>query len=306
MAGNVPLRVLVSGSSGFIGKALCRFLVTKGCLVTRLVRKEKKNVPCVLWNPETREGKLEDFEGFDAIIHLAGENLATGMWTSSKKTRILESRKKGTEFFVSLLKQLKSPPKVFLSASAIGYYGSSSFPVTEESNAGAGFLSKVCCLWEEASKSLESFAIRTVHARLGIVISVHGGMLKKILPIFQLGLGGKIGDGKQMISWISLEDVMDSFYHILTKDIVKGPVNIVSPFPVSQETFAKTLAKVLSKPCFFSIPRFLFLGEKAKELILSSIEVRPLRLEETGYAFLFPKLEDAFQSTIKEEKEKVS
>ena len=251
MATNTSLKVLVSGSSGFIGKCLCQFLLKKGFRVVHLVREKRSNFSSVLWDPEAEKANLEDFEGFDAVIHLAGENLATGIWTSSKKKRILESRKKGTEFLVSLLKQLKSPPKVFLGASAIGYYGSSSSVKTEESPSGNGFLAEVCRVWESASDPLESLGIRTVHSRLGVVISSQGGMLKKLLPIFRWGLGGKIGDGKQKISWVSLEDVLGAFYHILMEESLRGAVNIVSPFPVSQEYFAKALSKVLFKPCFF-------------------------------------------------------
>jgi len=223
---------------------------------------------------------LEDFEGFDAVIHLAGESIFKGMWTVVKKKEILKSRQKGTGILVSLLLKLKSPPKVFIGISAVGYYGT-------------GFLSEVCRAWEAASQPLAQREIRTVLARLGVVISSRGGLLKSLLPLFRLGLGGKLGSGKQMISWASLDDVLGAFYHALTHEKLSGPVNIVSPFPVSQEFFAKTLAKVLSKPCFFSVPSFFFLGEKAKELVLSSVEVFPSSLEESGYLFLYPKIEDA-------------
>lgn len=275
------LKILVSGSSGLVGEKLCSFLRKKGHDVTCFIR-----------------GSSLIPEGLDAIIHLAGESLAKGFWTSAKKKRILESREKGTETLVSLIQKLKSPPKVFLAASAVGYYGTSFSPVTEESPPGSGFLSEVCIAWEAASKPLNQIGVRTVQARLGIVLSSQGGMLKSLLPLFRLGLGGKMGSGKQMISWISLEDLVRSFYHILLKNEIQGPVNVVSPFPVSQEFFAKTLAHILSKPCFFTLPRFLFRGEKAKELIFSSIEARPVKLEQSGFCFLYPKLKEALKASL--------
>lgn len=292
-----PLKVLISGGSGFIGKALTEFLEIAGMEVVNLSRKE--NIPgSIYWDAETRKAQIEEFEGFDAVFHLAGENLGEGFWTARKKERILESRKKGTEFLVEILSKLKSPPQVFVSASAIGYYGNSLSPVTEESPPGSGFLSKVCLAWETASKPLETFGVRVVHARLGVVISSQGGLLKALLPLFRLSLGSKLGDGKQIMSWIALEDAIGAFYHILGNKSLEGAVNLTSPFAVSQEEFAKEIAKTLSKPCFFSLPRFFFPGEKAAELLFSSIEASPFQLESSGFTFLYPKLEEALKTSL--------
>ncbi len=295
----LPLRVLVTGSSGFIGKALCGFLKSIGIEIVSLTRQKNKK-DSIYWNPEACKANLPDFEGFDGVIHLAGESLSKGFWTENKKKRILESRIKGTDFLVSILSQVKNPPKVFIGASAIGYYESSLSPVTEESSPGHGFLSKVCLAWETASKPLEDKGIRTVHARLGLVLDPNGGILKSLLPLFRFGLGARLGSGKQIMSWISLEDVIGAFYHILRSKDARGPINIVSPFPVSQEVFAKTLAQVLSKPCFFSIPKSLFPGEKARELLFDSKEVIPMKLEISRFTFLLPKLEQALEYCIRQ------
>jgi uncharacterized protein (TIGR01777 family) len=292
------LNIIISGATGLIGTNLCLFLQSKGHTIKTLNRKKSKGSSSISWNPETGEGNLADFEGFDAVIHLAGENIAKGFWTSSKKKRILESRQKGTENLVFLLKKLEKPPKVFVSASAVGYYGSLSTPVTESSPLGFGFLAEVCKAWESSPKLLEPMGVRTVQARFGIILSLQGGILKALLPLFRLGLGAKIASGKQMISWVALEDVMGALLHILTDEALKGPVNIVSPHPVSQEVFAKSFAKALSKPCFFRIPRFLLQGEKAKELLLSSLAVVPSKLQLSGYCFFYPTLEAYFKSAF--------
>ena len=292
------LDIIVSGSTGLVGSGLCQLLLSKGHRVKHLIRGKSKDLSSISWDPETGEANLADFEGFDAVIHLAGENIAKGFWTSSKKKRILDSRQKGRESLVSLLKKLKNPPKVFISASAVGYYGSSETPVTEESPAGSGFLSGVCKVWEAPAKSLEQIGVRTVQTRFGLILSPQGGILKALLPIFRLGLGGKIASGKQKISWVALEDVMGALLYILMEDTLRGPVNVVAPCPVSQEVFAKAFAKALSKPCFFSIPRFLLRGEKAKELLLSSLAATPSKLQRSGYCFTYPTLDAYFKSAF--------
>ncbi len=292
------LNIIVSGSTGLVGKNLCQLLQSKGHRIKYLIRGKSKDPSSISWNPETGEGDLAAFEGFDAVVHLAGENIAKGFWTASKKKRILESRQKGTENLVLLLKKLKNPPKVFVSASAVGYYGSSVVPVTESSLKGSGFLSDVCEAWESSPKLLDPTCVRTVQARFGMILSPQGGILKALRPLFQLGLGGKIASGKQMISWVALEDVTGALLHILMDQTLKGPVNIVSPNPVSQEVFAKAFAKALSKPCFFRIPRFLLWGEKAKDLLLSSLAVVPSKLQNSGYCFSYLTLADYFKSAF--------
>jgi uncharacterized protein (TIGR01777 family) len=293
-----PLRLLITGSSGFVGTSLVRFLRAGGHEVVHLHRGKSFNHHSISWDANRGVSLLEDLEGFDAVIHLAGENLAKGFWTLSKKKKILESRQMGTARLVSLLKELEHPPKVFLSASAVGYYENSDVPLTEDSLPGTSFLSQVCQAWEGASKPLESIGTRVVHARFGIILSPRGGILQAILPLFRLGLGGKIGNGKQKMPWVSLDDVVGSLYHILFKEEMHGAVNVVSPFPVSQEVFARTLAEVLHKPCWLHIPRYFLFGEKVEALLLVSQEVVPFRLLQSGFVFGDPELQKALQVNV--------
>ena len=293
-----PLRILISGSSGLVGTSLGQFLRAAGHELVHLTREQSSHHHSISLNAKDGSVPLEDLEGFDAVIHLAGENLAKGLWTSSKKRRILESRKMGTEHLVSLLEQLISPPKIFISASAVGYYGDSDLPLTEKSPPGTTFLSHVCQAWEAASKPLEKIGVRVVRARFGLILSSRGGILRAILPVFRLGCGARIGNGQQKMPWVSLEDVIGSLYHILASEPISGPVNVVSPNPVSQEIFAKTLAKALHKPCCITIPRCFFFGEKAQELLFDSKEVAPSMLLQSGYVFIYPELQDALLSSL--------
>lgn len=294
----LPLRILITGASGFVGTSLGQFLRAAGHDVFHLIRGRSSHHHNISWDPSRGDALLEELEGFDVVIHLAGESLAKGFWTSSKKRRILESRKIGTEHLVSLLQQLEAPPKVFVSASAVGYYGNCNKPLTEDSPAGTSFLSQVCQAWESASKDLEKIGVRVVHARFGIILSPRGGVLRSILPIFRLGFGAKIGDGQQKMPWVSLEDVIGSLYHMLAKEHVRGAVNVVSPFPVSAGVFAKTLAKVLHKPCYISLPRWVFLGEKVEELLFASKEVVPSKLLQSEFVFIYPELQEALLSSL--------
>ena len=275
----MSLKIMISGSSGFIGSSLFSFFESKGHTVIPLKRGAIR---------------VEELEGLDVVVHLAGENIVKGFWTKEKKKRILESRKKGTSCLVEALMQTKCPPKVFLSASAVGYYGSQSGSMTEKSPAGTGFLAEVCQAWENAAKPLQEKGVRVVFTRLGIVLSPKGGLLKSLLPLFSCGLGVKLGTGKQMISWIALEDLMAAFYHIILHKQMQGPVNIVAPYSVSQEVFAKTLSHTLSKPCILALPRWLFLGEKNKELLFCSSDVKPSKLHSSNFYFSSPTLEDYF------------
>lgn len=286
------MKVLVTGSSGFLGTSFCSFLKKQGCQVLRLVRTPSNDPSSILWT--SSQAPPPELEGVDAVVHLAGENIGQGMWTANKKKRILESRQKGTESLVRWIGQLKSPPRVFLSASAVGYYGSSISPVAETSLPGKGFLAEVCILWEKAADPLRMLGVRVVHARLGAVLSPQGGILKVLAPIFQRGLGAIIGDGTQILSWIALDDAVRAFWHLLNVDSIQGAVNVVSPFPVSQKMFASMLAQSFARRCFLKIPRFFLRGEKAREMLLSSIEAVPFRLQQTGFSFLFPTLQSAF------------
>ncbi len=294
------LKILVSGAHGFIGKHLCSFFCFNGDEVWRLSRLNygKKNE--ILWNPRT---DLKEFEGFDAIIHLAGENIGKGRWTNKKKRAILESRYKKVQNLTKILSQLQKPPKTFICASAVGYYGHRGDEVlTEESAPGQKlFLSKVCLYLERAAREIEDIGIRVINARFGMVLSPDGGMLKKMLPFFRLGLGGKIDTGNQYISWIAIDDLMLAMYHLLMNPSLKGPVNCVSPYPITNRGFVSNLAKALCCHLSPPLPPFLLhllYGEKAKELLLPSTRAYPKKLLATEFHFSYPTLDTAFSHLL--------
>ncbi|MES2198993.1 MAG: TIGR01777 family oxidoreductase [Chlamydiota bacterium] len=279
------MKILITGASGLVGSALSLFLEEMGHLVGKVVREKKGEGNQILWNPMTGEGEVDLFEGWDVVVHLAGESLSKGLWTKNKKKRILDSRVVGTRNLVKILDSCKSPPKVFISASAIGFYGSQEGRITEETSSGEGFLSKVCVEWERAAEGWKNQKTRKVVARFGFILSSKGGFFKVMKSLFSWGLGGKMGTGQQFISWITVDDLVKALYHIVEKEDLEGAVNMVSPKPVTQGVFALTLAKVLHRPCFFSIPKCFLLGEKAKELILPSLKVYPVKLQKSGFIF---------------------
>lgn len=301
------MKVLLSGSSGFIGKELSNFLKTRGCQVFRLVRNSQDlREDAILWDPEEGIADSRALEGFDAIIHLAGENIASGRWTEEKKQLILTSRVQGTQALTKILCDLKVPPSVFICASAIGFYGDQGSKVcTEGSPSGLGFLPEVCRRWETATLPAKALGIRTINLRTGLVLSPKGGSLAKMTPLFKLGLGGKLSEGKQYVSWIALDDLLEIILFILTNEKLEGPVNAVSPNPVTNAEFTEALGKVFNRPTFFSVPRFalrLFLGkEMADELLLSSSRVEPLKLIQKGYPFIYPNIEGALKKMFKKE-----
>jgi hypothetical protein len=297
------LRVLVSGSTGLIGSALVPFLTTGGHEVARLVRsRASAGEDAIFWKPS--EGTITDsrLEGFDAAVHLAGENISSGRWTAEKKTKIRDSRVRSTKLLSESLSKLSQPPKVLVCASAIGYYGSRGDEVlTEESAPGEGFLTQVCREWEAAAEPARKRGIRVVHLRFGVVLSAAGGALAAMLTPFRLGLGGVVGPGSQYMSWISRDDAVSTVFHALTNDALSGPVNAVAPEPVTNREYTKTLGRVLGRPTLFAIPAFaarLAFGEMADELLLSSTRVVPKRLQESGYRFREPNLEAALRHTL--------
>jgi uncharacterized protein len=294
-----PLRILISGSSGLVGSALTCFLRLGGHQIVHLVRKKKAAQPDeIIWDPSSGAVQNSDFEQFDAFIHLAGESIADGLWTKGKKERIFQSRCRDTWLLAQIIHRLQHPPKTVICASAVGIYGDRSEKVTEESPPGKGFLADVCVKWEAATKSLEERGIRVIHTRFGYILSSRGGLLRKLLPLFRLGLGGKIGGGQQMIPWVALEDVVDALYHVLLEPEIKGPVNIVSPYPVKQEEFANLLAELLHAHLYFSIPKWCLKGEKMRELLLASIEAVPQKLKDSGFLFRYPDLRDVLSYNI--------
>ena len=302
--GGRPMKVLVSGASGLIGSALVPFLTTGGHSVSRLVRKGRANLEDgeVAWSPAAGTIDRAGLEGFDAVVHLAGENIASGRWTPERKRRIRDSRVKGTRLLCEALAQCAQPPKVFVGASAIGYYGDrGNETLTEKSEAGAGFLAEVCRDWEAATAGLTDTGIRTALLRVGIVLSPAGGALKKMLLPFQLGLGGVIGAGTQYMSGIALDDVVGAIQHVITNDEVSGPINAVCPEAVTNREYTRTLGRVLGRPTFFPVPAFaarLALGEMADALLLASTRVEPRVLTQTGYEFRYPTLESALRHVL--------
>lgn len=298
-----PSKVLISGSHGLIGKNLGYFLEFMGHDVWYLARVGAKEEKTILWDPKTGECDSSSFEGFDVIIHLAGENIGKGRWTKKKKDRVLMSRCKGTENLVEIINTLKDPPQAFISASAIGYYGNrGSEIVDEKSGPGKGlFISEVCEQWERASKELQEKGIRVVHTRFGVVLSSAGGALKKMLTPFKFGFGGKIGDGHQYVSWVAIDDVIGAIYHVMMTPTLEGAVNVVSPNPVSNDILTKKLSKRLNRWIGPPLPEFmirLIMGQKGEELLLTSTRAEPHRLAETGYHFHYPKLSQALDHVI--------
>lgn len=297
------MKILVSGSHGLVGKALVRSLTADGHEVVRLVRGERAfGSPEVQWQPDQGRIDAESLEGIHAVVHLAGESIASGRWTGDKKCAIRDSRVKGTALLSDALAKLSQSPAVFLSASAIGYYGDRDDELLNEKSApGKDFLASVCVEWEAATRPAVEKGIRTVCARFGIILDTNGGALAKMLPPFRMGIGGRVGDGKQWMSWIALDDIVNGLKFLMVDGSVQGPVNFVAPNPVMNAEFTKTLGRVLSRPTIFPIPVFgvrLAFGEMGEALLLSSQRVEPGVLEDRGYKFLWPTLEPALKHLL--------
>lgn len=301
--GSSKMKVLVSGASGLIGSALIPFLTTGGHQVVRLVRNgSTRGAGTVRWDPEAGSIDSAALEGLDAVVHLAGENIAGGRWTAAKKASIHDSRIDGTKLLVGALIALRQPPKTLLAASAIGFYGNRDQDVVDEDSApGAGFLADVCREWEAVAEPAAAHGIRVVNLRTGVVLAGNGGALATMLPPFKLGLGGPLGSGEQYMSWVALDDVVGAILHALTTTSLSGPVNIVSPNPVTNRTFTKTLGQVLSRPAVVPVPAFaikLLFGEMGEELLLASTRVEPHRLQQSEYPFRFPELEETLRHVL--------
>lgn len=296
------MKILVSGSHGLVGTALTKSLETQGHDVFSLVRYLPRSQSEIEWNPDRYSIAVARLEGFDAVVHLAGESIAEGRWTEEKKRRIRESRVKGTKLLSDALANLEHPPKSLICASAIGYYGDRGDELlTEESAPGNDFLANVCIEWEQATQQAVERGIRVVNARFGIILSKDGGALAKMLTPFQLGIGGRVGSGKQWMSWIALDDVVGAIEYALANESLRGPVNYVAPNPVRNSEFTKALGKVLSRPTLFPIPEFgvrLAFGEMADALLLSSQRVEPQRLNKAGFQFQFTQLESALRHVL--------
>jgi uncharacterized protein (TIGR01777 family) len=295
------MKIVISGSSGLIGKALIPALTSQGDEVKRLVRPQSGSGE-VQWDPSRGEIDRAALEGHDVVVHLAGENIASGRWTKAKKERIVRSRVEGTRLLVQTLLQLERPPKALLCASAIGFYGDrGSESLTEESASGSLFISRLCREWEAATRPALEGGIRVVNLRFGIILSAADGALAKMLLPFRLGLGGKIGSGRQYMSWVSIDDVVGIIQYAIKTEAISGPVNVVATEPVTNAVFTKTLGRVLDRPTFFPMPAFaarLAFGEMADELLLASTRVEPLKLQKSGYSFRHPRLEGALRGLL--------
>jgi len=295
------MNIVISGSSGLVGSALTNFFKDQGHIVKRLVR-EKGGLAHdeIAWDPEAGTIEIDSLEHTDVWINLAGENIAHGRWNDTKKKKILNSRVKSTKLLSETINRLKNPPSVWINASAIGYYGNEGEKLLDEqSPLGTNYLSKVCKEWEDAVQAPPN--VRTVFTRFGLVLSTKGGALKQLMLPFRLGLGGVLGTGKQYMSWITLQDLVLALAFIINTPSLKGPVNLVTPFPVTNQEFTAILGKVLSRPTIFAMPVFaarLIFGEMAEELLLSSTKVNPKKLIETAFPFKHPHLEEALSTLL--------
>ncbi len=308
-------RCLITGANGMIGHALQAAALKRGIEavpVQRPVRQQRGSLQqppgrpgTILWQPEAAQpfADLELLEGFDAVIHLAGANVSSRRWTPAYKKTILESRTLTTGALTLALARLRQPPKVLLSASATGFYGSRGDEVlTEDSPKGAGFLSEVCQAWENATAPAEAAGIGVAHLRFGVVLTPYGGALKTMLPLFRSGAGGRLGSGSQWMSWISLEDLLNAIFHVLTEPTLRGPVNVVAPEPVRNSDFTRALGAALHRPALLPAPAFALraaLGQMADEALLASCRAHPRKLESSGFQFTHRTAQQALDAMLK-------
>ncbi len=314
------MQILVTGSSGLIGSALVASLTRQGHPVRRLVRRPPEagdspqrghsalqgvplgTVPDLQWNPESRLIDPTRLEGIEAVVHLAGDPIVKGRWTPEKKRRIRDSRVQGTQLLSESLAKLQRPPRVMVCASAVGVYGNRGDEILrEDSPPGIGFLAEVGQAWEQAAHPARAKGIRVVHLRFGIILSPAGGALKMMLPPFRIGIGGRLGSGKQWMNWLTLEEAVAIIQYALATESIRGPINAVSPNPVTNSEFTKVLGKALRRPTLFPVPAFvlrIIFGEMAEEALLSSTRAVPARLTAAGYRFRHPDLQEALNHLL--------
>lgn len=296
------MHVLISGASGLVGTALAASLQQDGHSAVPLVRSGKPGVQGVRWNPAAREFDRAAAEGADAVVNLAGASIGEGRWTAARKAELRTSRVELTNFLVDELLKLNRRPSVLVSASAVGYYGNRGEEVlTEDSPPGTDFLAGLAQEWEAAAKRAEQAGMRVVILRFGVVLSARGGALKKMLPIFKLGLGGKLGSGQQWMSWVSLDDAVGIIRRTLEDAGMRGVYNAVAPNPVRNGDYTRSLGRVLGRPTIFPAPAFalrLMLGEMADALLLTSQRAVPGRLQRAGFPFRHPELEDGLKAAL--------
>ena len=297
------LAVLVSGASGLIGSRLVSTLRARGHRVAALVRRPPgSGTEEVFYDPVRGTIDSEKLASFDAVVHLGGASIAEGRWTPARRAEIKESRVRSTHLLVDNIAHLRSRPPVLVCASAIGFYGSRGDAVLAEDAAGGiGFLADVCRDWEAAASASAASGAREVRVRIGIVLSRDGGALARMLPLFRLGLGGRIGSGRQYMSWIALDDLVEVFCFCLTNEAVAGPVNGTAPEPVTNSEFTRALARAVRRPAFLPAPALamrLMLGQMADELLLGGARVVPRKLEQAGFRFRHPRLDAALAAVL--------
>jgi uncharacterized protein (TIGR01777 family) len=298
-------RILISGASGLVGSALVPALEDGGAEVVRLTRNSARGsaprTKSIPWDP-AHPISPEAVSGFDVVIHLAGESVL-GRWSEAKKARIRGSRVQPTTNLARALGQARQKPRVFLSASAIGFYGNRGEELlTEDTTSGSGFAAELSRDWEAAALPATEAGIRTAQMRMGIILGENGGALQTMLPPFKMGLGGRLGDGHQWMSWIDVQDVVGAIQHLMSTEQMRGPVNMVAPGPVTNTEFTKKLGGVLSRPTIFPVPGFavrLAFGQMADELLLASQKVQPARLLSSGYVFRYPELRASLERILK-------
>ncbi len=299
--GVTSMKFLVSGSRGLVGSSLVKFLATGGHPVSRLVRVEPRGKDEIRWSPSEGVADPKALEGFDAVVHLAGESIAS-RWSAAKKARIRSSRVDGTKRIAEAISTLDRPPKTLVVASAVGFYGDrGDEALTEASARGEGFLADVCRDWEAAADPARKKGIRVVNLRFGVVLSPAGGALRQMLLPFRLGAGGRVGSGRQVMSYLSIDDAVGVIHHALRTESLSGPVNAATPNPVTNAEFTKTLGRVLGRPTILPLPAFaarLVFGEMADALLLSSARVVPEKLARSGYEFRHPDLEGALRHVL--------
>lgn len=291
-----PLRVAVTGASGLVGTQLTAFLTTGGHTVVPLVRRAiKPGEDAIRWDPERGELDADALEGFDAVVHLAGENIAEGRWTPARKAQILKSREAGTQLVASTLARLKRPPRVLISASGISVYGDRGDELlTEASSEGSGFLADVVRAWEAGTEPAKQAGLRVVNLRIAPVVTPAGGPLAKLLLPYQLGLGGPVGSGRQYFPWIDMDDLLAVILHAIHDPALSGPINTTAPEPVTNSELARVLGRVLHRPAFFPLPAFVVhavFGQMGQEALLEGQRAVPARLESSGFRFAHPTLE---------------
>lgn len=296
------MKIAVTGASGLIGSSFVKAAIARGDEVIKLVRRKPKTSNEVFWDPATGQIDHLLLDGVDAIVHLAGAGVGDKRWSEKYKKEILQSRVNSTKLIVQAIARMPRPPKVLVSASAIGFYGDTAEKsVDENSPAGTGFLAEVCLAWEAAAKPAKQYGVRVVHPRTGLVLGRSGGLLKKLYPIFFFGLGGKMGNGKQYWSCISLNDEVRALFHLIEHENISGGVNLVMPEAVTNKEFVKTLGKTMKRPTFFAVPAIalkLALGEFSSE-VLGSVRVAPSKLIVSDFKFDELNLTSALKIAIK-------